>query len=172
MLPLFVVHRTNEGDLLHLSGGLLPAFGDADAGHGCVDRLGRSAVVGPRFGIERFELARPPLHPQQDQRHPLLAQFGGLDAHQVAEVHRPRGEGTSRNIVQKTPPRYSAARQRDVEEVEERHGQPVEKEHTISFAKPQANGCNQTQTPAATITNHAGGFARHLKSEIFRQRLD
>ena len=111
VLSLFVGHRPDQGDVVHLLGRLFPAFGDPNSGDGRLDGFGRSAVLRPRFGIKRFELAGPSLHPQQDQRHPLFSKLAGLDAHQVAEIERSRRQGPRRNVVQKIPPRHAAARQ-------------------------------------------------------------
>ena len=86
VVALLVGHRADQGDVLHRRGGLLPALGDLDAGHGGVDRLGLAAVVVLGLGVEGLELARAARHPEQDAGHLPLAQVVGVDGHQVGEA--------------------------------------------------------------------------------------
>ena len=56
----------NDRQLFHLLGNGRQVLADLNAGHGCFDRLERAAIGMARLEVERVELARPALHPEQD----------------------------------------------------------------------------------------------------------
>ena len=59
---LVVRQRSNQGDVVHLRGDVVPAFRNPDSAHGCFNRLSRSAGFCARFGIECLELTRGTAH--------------------------------------------------------------------------------------------------------------
>jgi hypothetical protein len=67
-----------------------------------------------RLGIERLELARAPLHIQQDAGLAALAQVGRAGDHRVLPAHRTRSERRRWNRPQKIPPPHLPAANRNV----------------------------------------------------------
>ena len=63
------------------------AVGDLNAGDGRRNRFRLTAVFVPGLGAERFELAGPATHPEQDARHAALPQIFGRQANRVGPTH-------------------------------------------------------------------------------------
>ena len=93
MVAFLVGHRPDERDVFHDLRGLIPALGDRDGRDGRRDGFCLAAVIGAGLGVERFELARPSAHPEQDARHPPFPQIVGVKCHPVREAQGNRGRG-------------------------------------------------------------------------------
>ena len=86
------------------AGDVGPVLGDADAGDGGVDGLGRAAVGVAGLGIEGLELARPAAHEQQDAGHALRAQLVGVQRHGVLPAEDASAGGAGGDVAQERAP--------------------------------------------------------------------
>ena len=72
------------------------------------DRLGFAAVFVARLGAERFELARPAAHPEQDARHAAPPQILGRQADRVGPAHHAGRRAVAAATPQEIPPVHDA----------------------------------------------------------------
>src|SRR5262249_52123868 len=66
VVPLLAHHRPDQGDRAHLLGQLLVPLGELDAGDRGRDRLRAGGTPGSGVRVERLELARAAVQPEQD----------------------------------------------------------------------------------------------------------
>ena len=97
----FAGHRADDGQVLCLLGDPRKVLAHLESGNGGLDGSGGAAVGVARFGAESFELARAPLHPEQDAGFSLAAQLVGLHGHQIAPGERTGGQGRGRQTAEK-----------------------------------------------------------------------
>ena len=81
-------HRTNNCQLIHQHCGLRPEVSELDACDICRNRPGRPLVRRSNLWIECVELAGPAIHPQQDHRLALFAQFISLSDEHITPAKR------------------------------------------------------------------------------------
>src|SRR3954464_2293931 len=68
VVPLLADHRADQGDRPHLLRRPLKPGGEADALDGGLDGPGAGGDVGAGVGVERLQLARAALEPEEDDR--------------------------------------------------------------------------------------------------------
>ena len=79
MAAFFAVHGSDHADILHRLGHMGKVLRDLNAGDRGLNGLCIAAIAVTLLGIERLELAGATLHPQQDARQALFAEFVRLE---------------------------------------------------------------------------------------------
>ena len=114
-------HRPDQGDVIELLRDLGPVLGDPNARQDRVDRLGRAAGLGARFGIPRFELTGASLQEKHDTGHAPLAQLVGLGAESAGPAEGRASRQAGSGSTQERPSARSTVARHLYVEIVRRH---------------------------------------------------
>ena len=98
VVALLAHHRPDQRDRAHLLGEPAEAVGELHALHGRVDGLRAAGDRLAGLGVERLELARPALQPEQDDRLRRLAAIARPARRAVADGRQPAHAGQAERL--------------------------------------------------------------------------